>query len=207
MSSFFVYIMCLFQTFYFVIVHIASAIQNVITRFAVFVFLSSFSYILQRGAIVSEPAIQVRRKGKSTQVWTIEKLENKLIDMRELYQEWKEKIPEVKGTKCQGALVALKGQNISDLAIRTGEGNDSPLHCSCLENFMDGGAWRATVHGVTKSQTRLSDWHTVVRTHTRASLNICNDAWDIYIRNIKWKWSWKVSWMGHKICDPHADRN
>ncbi|XP_044783419.2 kinesin-like protein KIF13A isoform X3 [Bubalus bubalis] len=50
----------------------------------------------KRGAIVSEPAIQVRRKGKSTQVWTIEKLENKLIDMRDLYQEWKEKIPEVK---------------------------------------------------------------------------------------------------------------
>ena len=28
---------------------------------------------------------------------------------------------------------------------------------SCLENSMDKGAWRATVHGVTKSQTRLSD--------------------------------------------------
>ncbi|XP_051467836.1 kinesin-like protein KIF13A isoform X2 [Apus apus] len=50
----------------------------------------------KRGAIVSEPAIQVRRKGKGTQVWTIEKLENKLIDMRDLYQEWKEKIPEMR---------------------------------------------------------------------------------------------------------------
>ncbi|XP_029098073.1 kinesin-like protein KIF13A isoform X6 [Monodon monoceros] len=50
----------------------------------------------KRGAIVSEPAIQVRRKRKSTQVWTIEKLENKLIDMRDLYQEWKEKVPETK---------------------------------------------------------------------------------------------------------------
>uniref|UniRef100_A0A670ISX5 Kinesin family member 13A n=1 Tax=Podarcis muralis TaxID=64176 RepID=A0A670ISX5_PODMU len=48
----------------------------------------------KRGAIVSEPAIQVRRKGKSTQVWTIEKLENKLIDMRDLYQEWKERAHE-----------------------------------------------------------------------------------------------------------------
>ncbi|XP_064206181.1 kinesin-like protein KIF13A [Anguilla rostrata] len=44
----------------------------------------------KRGAIVSEPAIQVRRKGKGTQVWTIEKLENKLVDMREHYQDWKE---------------------------------------------------------------------------------------------------------------------
>lgn len=39
---------------------------------------------------MSEPAIQVRRKGKGTQVWTIEKLENKLVDMREHYADWKE---------------------------------------------------------------------------------------------------------------------
>ena len=38
-----------------------------------------------------------------------------------------------------------------------GEGNGSPLQNSCLENPMDGGAWRATVHGVGKSRTRLSD--------------------------------------------------
>ncbi|XP_019354012.1 kinesin-like protein KIF13A isoform X2 [Alligator mississippiensis] len=50
----------------------------------------------KRGAIVSEPAIQVRRKGKGTQVWTIEKLENKLIDMRDLYQDWKERVPEIR---------------------------------------------------------------------------------------------------------------
>ena len=34
-----------------------------------------------------------------------------------------------------------------------GGGNGSPLQCSCLENPRDRGAWRATVHGVTKSQT------------------------------------------------------
>ena len=39
----------------------------------------------------------------------------------------------------------------------TGEGNGTPLQYSCLENPMDGGAWWATVHAVTKSQTRLSD--------------------------------------------------
>ena len=39
-----------------------------------------------------------------------------------------------------------------------GEGNDSPLQCSCLENPMDRGAWWAVVHGVSKSQTRLSDF-------------------------------------------------
>ena len=34
-----------------------------------------------------------------------------------------------------------------------GEGYGYPLHYSCLENSMDRGAWGATVHGVTKSQT------------------------------------------------------
>ena len=68
---------------------------------------------------MSEPAIQVRRKGKSTQVWTIEKLENKLIDMRDLYQEWKEKIPEVKETKWKGDWAMLKAQSVSDFTIRT----------------------------------------------------------------------------------------
>ena len=38
-----------------------------------------------------------------------------------------------------------------------GEGNGYPLQYSCLENLMDRGAWRATVHGVPKSWTRLSD--------------------------------------------------
>ena len=39
-----------------------------------------------------------------------------------------------------------------------GEGNGNPLQHSSLENPMDGGAWWATVHGVAKSQTRLSDF-------------------------------------------------
>ena len=37
-----------------------------------------------------------------------------------------------------------------------GEVNGNPLQYSCLENSMDRGAWQATVHGVTKSQTQLS---------------------------------------------------
>ena len=41
-----------------------------------------------------------------------------------------------------------------------GEGNGNPLQYSCLENPMDGGAWWATVQGVTKSRTRLST-HTI----------------------------------------------
>ena len=40
----------------------------------------------------------------------------------------------------------------------TGEGNGTPRQSSCLENPMDGGAWGAAVHGVTKSRTPLSDF-------------------------------------------------
>ena len=39
-----------------------------------------------------------------------------------------------------------------------GEGNSTPLQCSCLENPMDGEAWWAAVRGVAKSQTPLSDF-------------------------------------------------
>ena len=39
-----------------------------------------------------------------------------------------------------------------------GEGNGNPPQYSCLENPMDGGAWWATVHGVARSRTRLSDF-------------------------------------------------
>ena len=45
-----------------------------------------------------------------------------------------------------------------------GEGNGNPLQYSCLENSMGKGAWQAIVHGVAKSQTRLSDDHSLTGT-------------------------------------------
>ena len=44
------------------------------------------------------------------------------------------------------------------LTVMFGEGNGTPLQYSCLDNPMDGGVWKAAVHGVAKSQTRLSDF-------------------------------------------------
>ena len=41
--------------------------------------------------------------------------------------------------------------SIPELERSPGGGNDNPLQYSCLENSMDSGAWRATVHGVTES--------------------------------------------------------
>ena len=72
-----------------------------------------------------------------------------------------------------------------------GEGNGSPLLYSCLQNSMDRRAWQTTVHGVTKSQTRLSDWE-----HTH-----------ILILTIKWinqkgnetrQENWEARWFKFK---------
>ena len=57
------------------------------------------------------------------------------------------------------ACLYLKESKSLRLAGRDyGEGNGTPLQYSCLENPMDRGAWWATVHGVTMSQTWLSDF-------------------------------------------------
>ena len=53
-----------------------------------------------------------------------------------------------------------------------GEGNGNPLQYSCLENPMDRGAWWATVYGVTKCRTRLSDFASL---HSADKLNKQDD--------------------------------
>ena len=55
------------------------------------------------------------------------------------------------------------------VCIHNGDGNGNPLQYSCLENSMDRGAWRATVHGVTKSLSQLS-----TSTHTYTKENVAN---------------------------------
>ena len=63
-----------------------------------------------------------------------------------------------------GSEVKVFACNVGDLGSIPGSGrspgerNGNPLQYSCLENPMDGGAWWAIVHGVAKSQTRLSDF-------------------------------------------------
>ena len=58
-----------------------------------------------------------------------------------------------KASACNmGDLSSIPGSGRS-----SGEGNGNPLQYPCLENHMDGGAWSATVYGVAKSRTRLSD--------------------------------------------------
>ena len=52
----------------------------------------------------------------------------------------------------------IKDRNSKDLTEPDGEGNGTALQYSYLENPMDGGAWKAAVHGVTEGWTRLSDF-------------------------------------------------
>ena len=51
----------------------------------------------------------------------------------------------------------LGSLKIVKIALNCGEGNGTPLQYSCLENPMDGGAWKAAVHGVARSRTQLSN--------------------------------------------------
>ena len=58
--------------------------------------------------------------------------------------------------------------------ITPAEGNDNPLQYSCLENPMDGGAWWAPVHGITKSRTRLSNYtHSITLQYCSGFCHTC----------------------------------
>ena len=70
------------------------------------------------------------------------------------------------------------------------EGQGNPLQYSCLKNPMDRGAWQATVHGVTKSWTRLSDF--TFKLWSRASLvaqrlKRLPGMWETWVRSLGWE--------------------
>ena len=67
----------------------------------------------------------------------------------------------------------------------SGEGNGTPLQYSCLENPMGGGAWWAAVHGVVKSQTRLSDFTFTFHCHVLEKAMATHSSTLV----------WKIPWM------------
>ena len=71
------------------------------------------------------------------------------------------------------------------LGLYIGEGNGNPLQYSCLENPMDGGAWEATVNGVTKSQTRLSNFTCTFHFHALENEMATHSS----------ILAWKIPWM------------
>ena len=83
-------------------------------------------------------------------------------------------------------------------------GNGTPLQDSCLENPMDGGAWWAAVHGVTKSQTRLSDFAFTFHFHalekemaTHSSVlawRIPGEAWWAAVYGVTQSWT-RLKWL------------
>ena len=85
---------------------------------------------------------------------------------------------------CTSSLVAqmvkVSAYNVGDLGSipgsgrSPGEGSGNPLKYSCLENPMDGGAWWATVHGVAKGWTWLSDFTLTFCAHSIAVITTTN---------------------------------
>ena len=72
--------------------------------------------------------------------------------------------------------------NIATLRHFFGEGNGTPLQYYCLQNPMDGGAWWATVLGVTKSRTLLSDF----------TFTFCHEGSIICVSEIKKIYLWLI---------------
>ena len=57
----------------------------------------------------------------------------------------------------ESACIAVDLGSVPGSGRSPGEGNGNSIQYSCMENSTDREAWWATVHGITKSQTQLSD--------------------------------------------------
>ena len=92
---------------------------------------------------------------------------------------------------------------IPGLKRSPGEGNGNPVQYSYLENPMDRGAWRATVHGVTKRRTQLTHTHqpTHIHTHTHTRTRARGRAgrgfdWEFGIRSYELMC---MEWINNKV--------
>ena len=81
---------------------------------------------------------------------------------------------------------------IPGLERSSGEGNGNPLQYSCLENSMDWGAWRATVHGVAKNHTQLSDLSLL---HKRENVFMITDIIEKQSAKSRWWETLKEKWF------------
>ena len=80
--------------------------------------------------------------------------------------------------------------SVPGLERSSGEGNGNPFQYSCLENFMNRGPWWATVHGVSKSQTRLSDF-TFSFSGKESTCQCRRHRFDPWVGKILWRRKWQ----------------
>ena len=89
-----------------------------------------------------------------------------------------------------------------------GEGNGNPLQYSCLDNPMDRGAWRATVLGIAKSQTRLKQLSTQ-HTHMGSKVGFPGGS-DSKKICLQWRrpafnpWVWRRKWQPLPVSLPRG---
>ena len=101
--------------------------------------------------------------------------------------------------------------NVGDLGLipmlgrSPGEVIGYPLQYSGLENPMDGGAWGATIHGVTKSQTRLGDFHFIFHVRFR-EVTWCLFHYAYHIVSFQWMNRWVNGWKNPQGC-PEAPQS
>ena len=76
--------------------------------------------------------------------------------------------------------------SVPGLGRSLGGGHGKPLQYSCLKSPMDRGAWQATVHGVTKSCTRLSTMNTMPNVHWEDKLPLDENMELYLIKKTTW---------------------
>ena len=81
-----------------------------------------------------------------------------------------------------------------------GGGHGNPLQYSCLENPMDRGAWRATVHGVTQSQTQLKRLSTYAQRGDRVKTEIRWPSTSLQTSSLRIYEEIDVCFLSHPVC-------
>ena len=92
--------------------------------------------------------------------------------------------------------------SIPVLGRSPGEGIGYPLQYSGLENSMDRGAWQATVHGVSKSQARLSDFRFFFHISFRV-VTLCLIHYAYHIVIFQWMNRWVKDERIHRVVRKH----
>ena len=88
--------------------------------------------------------------------------------------------------------------SVPGLRTSPGEGNGNPLQYPCLENPMDRGAWQATVYGIAKSQTQMSNFHLL-------TLDDASFPWGGNPKSIWFRPPRPSSFKGMKTASPHEN--